>query len=308
MRRLLVVEDEESLRLGMVRALGKLMDVEVTGVGSVREALAYIDTTPPDAMFSDLDLPDRLGTELLGELDRRGLPIPVTFISAHTMNLGAHIPRSTRIRVVDKPVSLERLRELGRSMLTRRDSDLPPPFGAADYLQLACLGRHSVVITRRNRENDPTPDARLLVWRGELWSALDEHGTGVAAFQRIVVRPGAFRCHTIEREPGPREIEAGWEMLLLDALRQSDEAALEVTLEANRETNALPRREVVARTYEQALDDGVGALLVRNFPSASRAFMEALQLRPGDALATANLERLRALGHLATEPEFEGEP
>ena len=108
MRRLLVVEDEESLRHGMVRALGKLADVEVTGAGSVREALAYIDATPPDALISDLDLPDRLGAELLGELEKRGLPIPVTFVSAHTVNLGARIPRSARIRVVDKPISLER--------------------------------------------------------------------------------------------------------------------------------------------------------------------------------------------------------
>jgi CheY-like chemotaxis protein len=304
MRRLLVVEDEESLRHGMVRALGKLADVEVTGAGSVREALAYIDATPPDALISDLDLPDRLGAELLGELERRGLPIPVTFVSAHTVNLGARIPRSARIRVVDKPISLERLRELGRSMLVQRDSELPPPFGPADYLQLACLGRHSVVITHRNHQSDASSDARVLVWRGELWSAQDEYGTGEAAFQRIVVRSGAFRCHTIERDPGPREIENGWEMLLLDALRREDESALEAALE----TTPLPRRETTARTYDQALDDGVGALLVRDFLTARRAFEEALQLRPGDALATANLERLRALGHLATQPDLEGEP
>lgn len=304
MQRLLVVEDEESLRNGMVRALSKLADIEVTGVGSVREALAYIDATPPHALISDLDLPDRLGAELLGELEKRHMPIPVTFVSAHTVNLGARIPRSARIRVVDKPISLERLRELGRAMLAQRDSELPPPFGPADYLQLACLGRHSVVITHREKESDPTSDARLVVWRGELWSARDEHGTGEEAFRRIVTRSGAFRCHTMERDPGPREIEGGWEMLLLDTLRRADEAALDASLE----TAPLPRRDATPRTYEQVLDEGVGALLVRDFPTASRAFTEALRLRPGDPLAAANLDRLRTLGHLTAQPDLEGEP
>ena len=293
MRRLLVVEDEESLRLGMVRALSKLEDVEVLGAGSVREALAHIDAAPPDALISDLDLPDRLGAELLGELERRGLPIPVTFVSAHTVNLGAHIPRSARIRVVDKPVSLERLRELGRAMLGRNDSELPPPFGASDYLQLACLGRHSVVITHRKEESDASSDARIVVWRGELWSAFDSRGVGADAFRRIVTSPGAFRCHTLEREPGPREIESSWESLLLDALRLADEAARHP---------ALPEPEPVPRSYAEAVDEGVDALLARDYPSAVRAFTDALRARPSDALAAANLERLRALGHVAEEP------
>lgn len=39
MRRILVIEDEESLRVGMVRALAKMNGVEVRGVGTLREGL-----------------------------------------------------------------------------------------------------------------------------------------------------------------------------------------------------------------------------------------------------------------------------
>lgn len=304
MQRILIVEDEDALRVGMVRALSKLPEVTVVSAGTVRDALVEIDLAPPDAVISDLDLPDRLGAELLGELERRGIHAPVTFVSAYTRELGAHIPRSARVRVIDKPVSLEKLREIAIAALATRDSELPPPFGPADYLQLACLGRHSVLITQRESHVAEHPTGRIVVWRGELWSARDEQGEGPAAFQRLVTRSGTFRCHTLDRDPGPRQIEGQWEMMLLDAMRLDDERRLAQLVaeeaEAEQRANAPP-------TYEDAFERGVEALLLRDWAEAGAAFTAALTARPGDPKATANLERLRALGHLArSEARDEG--
>lgn len=317
MQRILIVEDEETLRIGMMRALAKLPEVEVMGAGTVRDALALIDGAPPDAVISDLDLPDRFGAELLGELDRRGLRIPVTFVSAFTRSLGQRVPRSPRVRMIDKPISLERLREIAVAALAARDSELPPPFGPADYLQLACLGRHSVVITQRENESDEIPSGRVIVWRGQLWSAQDAEGEGEQAFRRIVTRPGAFRCHTLERDPGPQQIDGSWEMLLLDAMRVADEEGFAALLAE--ETPPLPteRRDAMPpapgpavpgaepgpsppaqAAYEDAFDRGVAALLGRDYAAAGHWFHEALAARPGDPLASANIERLRALGHV----------
>lgn len=296
MRRILIVEDEETLRIGMMRALAKLPQVEIVGAGTVAEALAVIDAAPPDAVISDLDLPDRLGAELLGELELRGLRLPVTFVSAYTRELGARVPRSPRVRLLDKPISLERLREVVLAALASRDSELPPPFGAADYLQLACLGRHSVVITHRASETDERPMGRIVVWRGELWSAEDDLGSGEEAFRRIVPRTGVFRCHTLDRDPGPRLIEGGWEMMLLDSIRLADEEGLAELVALGKSP---PPSAAVE--YEDAFDRGIAALLTRDYPAATRSFAEALAARPADPLATANLERLRALGHVHVE-------
>jgi DNA-binding response OmpR family regulator len=331
MRRILVIEDEESLRVGMVRALSKMNGVEVRGVGTLREGLESIDATRPDAVISDLDLPDRFGGELLAELERRDLHIPVTFVSAYTRKLGDRIPRSRDVQLVEKPLSIERLREIAGAALAKNDSVLPPPFGAADYLQLACLGRHSVVITHRHQQDDSTPTGRLVVWRGELWDATDDEGDGIPAFRRVVTRAGAFRAHTLDRDPGPRTIEGSWEMLMLDALRLADEAALAASaspdpLEALGEPDVHaprdpheppPRTDAHAKSvvvppprapgpdpYDVAFEAGVDALFERNHVAAIRAFREALVARPGDAKATANLERLAALGH--KEPSHDG--
>lgn len=306
MRRILVIEDEESLRVGMVRALAKMNGVEVRGAGTLREGLEHLDGARYDAVISDLDLPDRFGGELLAELERRRLHIPVTFVSAYTHKLGDRIPRSRDVQLVEKPLSIERLREIAGAALAKNDSVLPPPFGAADYLQLACLGRHSVVITHRHQQDDSTPTGRLVVWRGELWDATDDEGDGVAAFRRVVTRQGAFRAHTLERDPGPRTIEGPWEMLMLDALRLADEAAYVAGAEGAgsegqesvAEVEAAPMpTAAVPDAYDAAFERGVDALFDRDHRAAIRAFREALAARPGDAKATANLERLAALGH-----------
>lgn len=282
MARILIVEDEDALRAGMVRALSKIPDVQVDAAASVREALALIDQAPPDAVISDLDLPDRIGAELLDELSERGLHLPITFVSAYTRELGALIPRSPLVRIVDKPISLEQLRDIAKSTLANGDSALPPPFGPSDYLQIACMGRHSVVINYREHEQAPVPRGRIVVWHGDLWSAQDGAGHGEAAFRRLVTKPGVWRCHTLERDPGAREIEAPWEGLLLDAIRAEDEAR-----------RAPPAAAVP--DYDAAIDAGIAALLAHDHGAALAAFEEALVARPSDPLATANVARLRAL-------------
>ncbi len=301
MQRILIVEDEDALRVGMVRALSKLPDVTVVAAGNVRDALIEIDRAAPDAVISDLDLPDRLGAELLGELERRGIRAPVTFVSAYTRELGAHIPRSSRVQVLDKPVSLEQLREIAVAALATRESELPPPFGPADYLQLACLGRLSVLITRRESHAAEPSSGRIVVWRGELWSARDDEGEGPAAFQRLVTRPGTFRCHTLDRDPGPRQIEGQWEMMLLDAIRIDDERRLAELVAEEAAAEALAN---APPSYEASFARGVEAFLARDLAEAGAAFAAALAARPGDPKATANLERLRTLGHIpAASPD-----
>lgn len=345
MRRILIVEDEEMLREGMMRALAKLPEVEVMGAGSVGEALARIDDAAPDAVISDLNLPDRFGGELLEELDRRGLRIPVTFVSAYTRSLGEKVPRSPRVRLIEKPISLARLRDLAMQALTMRcDSELPPPFGLSDYLELAFLGRHSVVITQQRTELDEDAVGRIVVWKGQLWAAYDAQGDGEAAFRRIVVSSGGvFHCHTLDGDPGPRQLDGNGTMLLLDALRCADEEkalrAGEPTYSDDASSGEVPRARhpaafgseantqhvpdrgaksplpgasadtadvhagghANARGYDEAFERGVTALISRDYRAAAEWFAEALRQRPGDRVAAANIERLRALGYVHDE-------
>lgn len=299
MARVLVVEDEDTLRNSVVRGLAKLPGIEALGAGSVADAVAILDRAPPDVVISDLDLPDRPGVELIGELGRRGIRCPVTFVSAYTRAFAAQIPRHAGVRVLEKPVPLDRLRDIVLADLDRRATAPPPaPFSVADYVQLSALGGHSVRITATR--GGGVPVGEVVMFNGVLWSARDERGSGAEAFQRLAFAPRlAVECRSLSGDPGPRRIEAGWEGLLLDAARHLDEAAHANGRSVDDElAMALCDEEPEPEPdpFELARDRGLDALLARDYAAAFDALSEADRIRPGDPLVTANLARLRALG------------
>ncbi|MDQ2969006.1 MAG: HAMP domain-containing protein [Actinomycetota bacterium] len=79
LKRLLVVEDDESQRQAVVELIGSDEDVEVTAVGTGEAALEALDLERFDCMVLDLKLPDMGGFTLLEKLkeDERHSSIPV---------------------------------------------------------------------------------------------------------------------------------------------------------------------------------------------------------------------------------------
>jgi CheY-like chemotaxis protein len=313
---LLLVEDEATLRASVARALSRLPRVEVIAVGTVAEAVAAIDQAPPDLLLSDIDLPDRSGIELLGELARRNIRCPVVIVSAYLRAYGAQIPPNAGVEVLEKPVALETLREVvQRRLQTQVDS----PFAVVDYIQLACMGHRSVRVDFR-------ADGFvgwIIVKEGALWAARDNDGTGVAAFQRLAFRrDGQVECSSLRDDPGPRTIHDPWEGLLMEAARLLDESNYEVKgdLElaaplqepATQRTAGLaparppepdpgdPPLSAEEHRFAVVWDRGLQALLARRYPEALEAFIEARNLCPEDRKVQANLARLEAMGYRAT--------
>lgn len=221
MKTVLLVEDEAVLRAGTVRGLAKLPGIEVIGVGSMAEAVAVLDTVAPALVISDIDLPDRLGIEILGELGRRDQHAPVIFVTAFLRAFRSQIPRHARVTVFEKPLELERLRAQVTQTLGLTVVGAPAPFAPADYLQLACMGNHSVEIELTRADGS---SGRVVVVHGEAWSARDDRGSGEAAFGRLVfANDGLVTCRTLVGSPGLRDLERGWEAMLMDAARALDE-------------------------------------------------------------------------------------
>ena len=315
MSRVLVVEDEETLRNAMVRGLAKLSGVEALGAGSIAEALTVVDGGAPDVVVSDLDLPDRPGLELIGELGRRGIRCPITFVSAYVRAFSAQIPRHAGVRVLEKPVPLERLRELVQADLAQRGegSTRPPPFGVAEYMQIACLGGHSVRITVRGGRSKAAI-GEVIVHRGALWSARDAASSGIDAFRRLLFSTSALvEAHAMTGEPGPRTSVGPGEAALRDAARAADEnrrdgieddllADLTVDLDELEPPPLVlsaplePAPEPELDAFEQARERGASALLERDYAAAYEALSEAERIRPGDRTVEANLVRLRQMG------------
>lgn len=328
--RVLIVEDEAVLRSAMARGIAKLPGVTVAEAGTVQAALDSIDAQLPQMIISDIDLPDRSGLELLGELGRRGLRVPLLFVSAYLKAYSAQIPPHADVDVREKPVELEELRSLVESRIAVGVQREEAPFGPADYLQLACLGHRSVVLEIEAGE----VKGAIVVHSGTLWTARDGEGEGEAAFRRLAFLPGAaVRARMLREELPARTIHDGWEALLMDAARQHDEDAHEgqkssaeadpFGFDLEDEPPPLPAPRATAPTlpcavevasserpvvtpealepprsaFDEAFEEGVEALLVKDYAAAYEAFARAQSIQPDDSKVVTNLERLRQLGH-----------
>lgn len=323
--RILVVEDETMLRSTIARGLSKISGAVVADAPDLDSALDEMDRTAPDVIISDIDLPGRSGLELLGELGRRGLRVPVIFVSGYLQAYRSQIPPHANVEVLEKPVSLDELRMVVQRRAPRasRPGIEVAPFSVADYLQLAGIGRHSV---RLEVERDNRVVGEVTVWNGETWSASDAIGKGEGALRRLAFSTGTHvRCCSLFEQPGDRNLSGHWEMVLLEAARRDDEErASSVQPHQPEEIDESgwdlpapppppkpaepvvqepphPRKSALDVAFEEAWEEGLEALLVKDYPAALRAFRAARELKPEDLKVHANLKRLAELG-------FDAEP
>jgi DNA-binding NtrC family response regulator len=107
--RILVVDDDESIRRGLQRVLSaEGYDVEVAPDAETARARAL--STVPDLVVTDLNLPGRGGMELIGEIRERGLEVTLVVLTGHG-SIGSAV-EATKLGVYDylvKPVDRERL-------------------------------------------------------------------------------------------------------------------------------------------------------------------------------------------------------
>jgi DNA-binding response OmpR family regulator len=302
----LLVEDEPVLRASMARGLGKLPGVEVLEAGTVDEALALIETSSPDFIISDIDLPRRSGLELVGELKQRHLDIPLLFVSAYLKAYRPQIPPNANVEILEKPVALEELRARVLEQL-KEPKRTRAPFAVTDYVQLACMGKHSVEILASWA---PRGRGQVVVANGTVWSARDTEGSGLAAFRRFAFRADAtVEVRGLEGTLGPRDIDQPWEVVLLESAQLADEAArpgpgAAPAGQASGPTPALvapapgapTSAPTSAPTFDELWATGVEALLKKDYPRARVAFLAARTLRPDDGRVGANLKRLADLG------------
>lgn len=118
---ILVIDDEENLRISMQLALrraGHLCRVAETGA----EGLAAARAKLPDLVFLDVNLPDADGLELLGRFKDAGIDAPVIIITGYgTIAHAVTAMQHGAANYIQKPLSMDEvLLIVERSLETRR--------------------------------------------------------------------------------------------------------------------------------------------------------------------------------------------
>lgn len=111
-KRILIVDDEENARIGLVKLLSQ-EGFEVESAADGNEALDYLDRKKVSLVISDINMPEMNGLVFLRELSRKFPSTSVIMITAYggvesyleAMNLGAY-------EYLHKPIRLDELRTI----------------------------------------------------------------------------------------------------------------------------------------------------------------------------------------------------
>ena len=107
MRRVLVVDDEENLRL-VVRTFLKRDGYEVEAVSSGEEALAMVETFGPDVILTDVRMPRMGGLDLLATLKAKGNEATVIVMSAYgNVDMAIEAMKAGAYDYIQKPFKAE---------------------------------------------------------------------------------------------------------------------------------------------------------------------------------------------------------
>jgi FixJ family two-component response regulator len=112
-----VVDDDESVRESLPDLL-KAFGFSAEAFASAEEFLASDSVANTRCLILDVSMPRMTGPDLQRELARRGLPIPIVFITAHRDDsLRPHLIEQGAVECLFKPFSAAALQEALSSAL-----------------------------------------------------------------------------------------------------------------------------------------------------------------------------------------------
>lgn len=123
MKRVIIVEDSESMRAFLVGALEE-MDVDIVEAATGFEALKQIPHHPIDLVITDINMPDINGLELIHFLKQHPHTRDIPIIVISTERSQEDQERAMELGALDylvKPFSIEVFKEKVQSLLTEAD-------------------------------------------------------------------------------------------------------------------------------------------------------------------------------------------
>jgi CheY-like chemotaxis protein len=200
---------------------------EIHSAASADRALAILQQTHVDLVVLDIGIPMVDGIQLLGIISRRypGMKIAVMTGKANEGNRATCLAGGAEL-FIEKPVSPEGIKVVFNMLndlvsWTHREgfTGTVRQVGLQEVIQMECIGRHSSILEIRNQQTH----GQIYIEAGVVTHAAVGTLTGEKAFNNLLsMTGGEFQLKPF-KVPPQRTVQSGWEVLLMEAARRSDE-------------------------------------------------------------------------------------
>lgn len=245
-RRVLVVDDEETLTWSMTKTLAKDRDqYELIIANTGTDALNILKQVPVDVVVTDIRMPDINGLDLLSMIRESYPSTKVIIMTAYgSPEVHKEATRRGSYFYIEKPFEISEIRKLILKALDEKKGGFVGQvvdLQLVDIIQMACLGRFTMSLTITRGEE------RGLIYfqNGEIAHAEVGDLEGKDALYTILDwNEGRFNSQ-MGITPPKVTITDRWEHLLLDGMRRQDEARAAEEIEST----------VLLHEVEQAFED-----------------------------------------------------
>lgn len=223
LKKVLIVDDEETLTWSMSKSLSKDRDkYEVLVANNGKEALNQLKKNEIDLIISDIRMPDINGLDLLVRVKKEYPKAKFLIMTAYgSSDVQKEANRRGAVIYIEKPFEINDIRKIIIDLIGKRKGFQGKVVGLqlTDVIQMNCLSRLTTALTvTRDGER-----GTIYLNEGEVIHAECGSQKGTEAFYNILSwQEGEFISH-IGVIPPMQTIYQNWEHLLVEAMRRNDE-------------------------------------------------------------------------------------
>jgi DNA-binding response OmpR family regulator len=225
LKKVLIVDDEETLTWSMAKSLSKDKDkYEVLIANNGREAINLLNENEIDLVISDIRMPDINGLDLLVNIKKEHPQTKVIIMTAYgSSDVQKEANRRGSLYYVEKPFEISDIRKIIIDLIGKKKGFRGKVFGLqlTDIIQMNCLSRLTTALSIiRNGERGV-----IYLNEGEITHAECGDQKGANAFYKILSWQEGEFVSNIGDTPEIQTIYQNWEHLLVEAMRRNDEKA-----------------------------------------------------------------------------------
>jgi two-component system chemotaxis response regulator CheB len=223
LKKVLIVDDEETLTWSMARSLSKDKDnYEVLIANNGREAFTFLEKNKIDLVISDIRMPDINGLDLLVKIRKEYPQTKVIIMTAYgSADVQKEANQRGSLYYVEKPFEISDLRKIIIDLIGKKKGFRGKVFGLqlTDIIQINCLSRltTALIITRDGERGV------IYLNEGEIIHAECGEQKGTEAFYKILGWQEGEFVSNIGSSPPVQTIYQNWEHLLVEAMRRNDD-------------------------------------------------------------------------------------